>query len=110
MRLSKTLAVFAACFGIFASPMLATATEAKIKKHKRHYYARGAHYVRPHYVPRYVGPGYAGRTAYETYGVTAEGELVDKNGWRLRDGGWDNTCLNIPWLPSQYACSAKGGY
>jgi hypothetical protein len=69
---------------------------------------RGPHYVR---APRYVrGPRYAQGPAYETYGVTWQGELVDKAGWRLREGGWDNTCFSMPWLPSQYACSAKGGW
>lgn len=31
------------------------------------------------------------------------------DGWRLRSNarGWDNTCINAPWLPSQFACSAK---
>jgi hypothetical protein len=30
-------------------------------------------------------------------------------GWRDRNNarGWDNTCINAPWLPSQYACSPK---
>ncbi len=30
-------------------------------------------------------------------------------GWRYRSTarGWDNTCLNVPWLASAFACSAK---
>ena len=30
-------------------------------------------------------------------------------GWRHRSNarGWDNTCLNLPWLPSEFACSSK---
>jgi hypothetical protein len=41
---------------------------------------------------------------------TAEGELVDCRGWRLRPGiGWDNTCFNLDYLPSQFACSSPGG-
>jgi hypothetical protein len=41
---------------------------------------------------------------------TAEGELVDCRGWRLRPGiGWDNSCFNLDYLPSQYACSSRGG-
>ncbi len=41
---------------------------------------------------------------------TAEGEWVDCHGWRLRDNaiGWDNTCFNLDYLPSQFACSAGG--
>jgi hypothetical protein len=31
------------------------------------------------------------------------------DGWRYRSTarGWDNTCVNVPWLPSAFACSAK---
>ncbi len=40
---------------------------------------------------------------------TANGELVDCHGWRLRNTarGWDNTCFNLDYLPSQFACSSK---
>jgi hypothetical protein len=40
----------------------------------------------------------------------AEGELVDCRGWRKRSNatGWDNSCFNLAYLPSMYACSAKG--
>jgi hypothetical protein len=39
---------------------------------------------------------------------TAEGEIVDCQGWRLRPGGWDNSCFNLDYLPSQFACSGAG--
>jgi hypothetical protein len=41
---------------------------------------------------------------------TAEGELVDCRGWRKRDTviGWDNSCFGLDYLPSMYACSARG--
>ena len=39
---------------------------------------------------------------------TAEGEIVDCQGWRLRPGGWDNSCFNLDYLPSQFACSTAG--
>ena len=40
---------------------------------------------------------------------TADGELADCQGWRLRPGiGWDNSCFNLDYLPSQFACSGKG--
>ncbi len=30
-------------------------------------------------------------------------------GWRWRSNyGWDNTCLDVPWLASEFACSAHG--
>jgi hypothetical protein len=37
----------------------------------------------------------------------ADGSLVDCHGWRKWWGsfGWDNTCLNLDYLPSQFACS-----
>jgi len=40
--------------------------------------------------------------------VTVNGDIVDCNGWRLRPTGWDNTCLNLDYLPSMYACSSSG--
>ncbi len=40
---------------------------------------------------------------------TVGGDLVDCQGWRLRPGGWDNSCLNLDYLPSQFACSSRGG-
>lgn len=40
----------------------------------------------------------------------ADGSLVDCHGWRKWSGsiGWDNTCLNLDYLPSEFACSPKG--
>jgi hypothetical protein len=39
----------------------------------------------------------------------AEGELVDCHGWRkTTNGGWDNTCFNLPYLSSRHACSLRG--
>jgi len=38
--------------------------------------------------------------------LTAEGDPVDCHGWRYRSNiGWDNTCLNLDYLPSEFACS-----
>jgi hypothetical protein len=37
-----------------------------------------------------------------------DGTLVDCQGWRKRDSvGWDNSCFNLDYLPSQYACSGR---
>jgi hypothetical protein len=30
---------------------------------------------------------------------------IDRDGWRLRNGNWDNTCFNLPYLSSMSACS-----
>src|SRR5271165_6826172 len=33
-----------------------------------------------------------------------DGTLVDCHGWRWRDNsGWDNSCFNLDYLPSQFA-------
>jgi hypothetical protein len=42
----------------------------------------------------------------------ADGSLVDCHGWRKWSGsiGWDNSCFNLDYLPSQFACSSKGGF
>jgi hypothetical protein len=39
----------------------------------------------------------------------ADGSLVDCHGWRKWSGsiGWDNTCFNLDYLPSEFACSSK---
>ncbi len=51
--------------------------------------------------------GYAARN----YGAAPFGGFIDwyGTGWRNRDTmrGWDNTCLNVPWLPNQFACSPR---
>jgi hypothetical protein len=40
----------------------------------------------------------------------ADGSLVDCQGWRKWSGsiGWDNSCLNLDYLPSDFACSSNG--
>jgi hypothetical protein len=37
-----------------------------------------------------------------------DGTLVDCHGWRKRDNaiGWDNSCFNLNYLSSMYACGA----
>ncbi len=87
MSMSRTLAVFVAGFAVFAAPMAAAADSKTTKTHHRHFAKT--------------------KTACPLR-RTVEGELVDCNGWRLRPGGWDNTCFNLDYLPSQYACSSKG--
>jgi hypothetical protein len=83
----------AAAFAVFVAP-LADAS-AQTRKHYRNYaYKQG---YRP--VP-------TGNWNYGTgYGYGYSGDYG--RGWRLRDNakGWDNTCIDAPWLPSQFACS-----
>lgn len=55
--------------------------------------------------PAYRHYGYAPGRSYPLRRLPG-GDLVDRNGWRYRPGlGWDNTCFNLDYLPSQYACS-----
>ncbi len=39
---------------------------------------------------------------------TIGGTIVDCQGWRLRSNatGWDNTCFDLDYLPSMFACSS----
>ena len=86
MDAGKNFVALAAGLAILVTP-LADAT-AQTRTYHRHY--------RPAYRPYPAGywnyPGYG-------YGT----------GWRHRSNarGWDNTCINAPWLPSEFACSAK---
>ncbi len=87
MDTGKKLVTLAAAFAMLVTP-LAGAT-AQTRTYHRHY----AH--RPAYAAGYWNnPGYG-------YGYD--------DGWRHRSNarGWDNTCINAPWLPSEFACSAK---
>jgi hypothetical protein len=38
----------------------------------------------------------------------ADGVLVDRNGWR-QTASWDNSCHDLLYLHSMYACSGHGG-
>jgi hypothetical protein len=87
MAISRKLAVLASCIALFAAPALSFAEGMK---------SRHRHFARkPVSCPLHR---------------TAEGELVDCRGWRKRDTaiGWDNSCLGLDYLPSMYACSARG--
>jgi hypothetical protein len=76
-----------ACIALVAAPGLSSADEMK----SRH---------------RHVAP----KSVYCPVHRNAEGELVDCQGWRKRANatGWDNSCFNLSYLPSMYACSARG--
>jgi hypothetical protein len=89
-----TLAV-ATVATLAASPLAPDTAEAKSKAYKG-----------------YAGPRYARAGQYGCpLRRTVDGDLVDCRGWRLRSNatGWDNTCLNLDYLPSMYACSSRGG-
>jgi hypothetical protein len=85
MSWEKKLIVLAAC-GIFALPAYANETGAR---HRVHH---------PHYM----------RQANCVY-RNAAGNLITCDGWRKRDTarGWDHSCMNLPYLPSQFACTPR---
>jgi hypothetical protein len=87
MTVGRKLGILVGCAALLAGPALSNAEVAK--GHRRHIVRR--HVACP--VHR-----------------NAEGELVDCQGWRKRANatGWDNSCFNIDYLPSMYACSSKG--
>jgi len=84
----KGIAAFAACFSLLAAPV--AAAEQQAKPHHHRHFARAPHHCPVH--------------------RTVNGDLVDCQGWRLRDNatGWDNSCFKLDYLPSMFACSAKG--
>ncbi len=93
MTMGKILAASAAIVAMFATPQIGVdGAQAKTRAH--HGYA----------AQRYAGGQY--RCPVHR---TVDGTLVDCNGWRLRSNatGWDNTCLNLDYLPSMYACNSN---
>lgn len=94
MKRSRVFTSAAAIVALFAVSIAATAADAKVKKR-----------------PRAAGHAYNSGRVYNSCPVRTlpSGELVDCHGWRRRSIGWDNTCFNLDYLPSQYACSSRGG-
>jgi len=92
MVASKKLVALAAALAVLVTPLVGAAAQTRTY-HRNYAY-------RPAYRPLAAGywnyPGYYGGYGYD-------------NGWRHRSNarGWDNTCINAPWLPSEFACSAK---
>jgi hypothetical protein len=86
--MSNKFAVIAAGVALLAAPLAGAAAEERARPHHHRHFVK-----RPAGCPLHR---------------TAEGELVDCQGWRLRPGGWDNTCFNLDYLPSMYACSSRG--
>jgi hypothetical protein len=87
----KKVVAFTACLSILAAgpaSMVAAKSRVKAKAHHRH-----------------VAQGSAGCPLRRVAG----GDLADCHGWRLIDGRWDNTCFNLDYMLSQYACSGPGG-
>ena len=86
-----------AVVALFAANFSGTTSEANAKpRHRQYVHKRLGHLPNPN-----------------SSGLrrSADGDLIDRNGWRLRNGQWDNTCFNLPYLASQTACGsyAVGG-
>jgi hypothetical protein len=89
MTIYMKMVACAAAFAMVAGALFTTSTEAKPRRHYRY----------PHHAfqPR------------DSLRRAAGGALVDRNGWRYRPGyGWDNTCHNLDYMLSRYACTAQG--
>ncbi len=88
------LVALVACCAFLALPATAGTYAARVRAHYRVYHRH-----------------YAGNASVCPLHRTPLGELVDCQGWRLRDNaiGWDNSCFNLDYLPSMYACGANGG-
>ncbi len=88
---TERMLILAAAAMFLAAQLASGAAEAKTKAHKT-----------------YAGQRHA-RVEQNNCPVrrTVNGDLVDCNGWRLRPTGWDNSCLNLDYLPSMYACSSS---
>ena len=99
MMFSRKSILAAVCLGLLSAPMFGTAAEAKHKAHHRRHIHLLAH-RQIYLVAHRHSAGHYQR-------VTFEGEIVDRAGWRFRSAGWDNSCFNLPYLPSQFACSAN---
>lgn len=90
MTSNRMLIAVAASFAMFAVSAGETAAVAKSKTKTYH---------------RYAAQRQAGCPLHRA----VDGDLVDCHGWRLRDNaiGWDNSCFNLDYLPSQFACSGR---
>jgi hypothetical protein len=84
MSILNNLTVLTFSYSLLVVPVLNQEANAKTKYRLHH-----RHLVSHHHHPRYVKPAY------------------DSSGWRHRTRGWDNTCINLPYLASEFACDAK---
>jgi hypothetical protein len=58
-----------------------------------------------------VGEAAQTRTYHRNYAYRPAYRPLAAGYWNYRHRnnarGWDNTCINAPWLPSEFACSAR---
>jgi len=89
MSSTMKLAGLAAVLGMLVTPMFEALAQTRTHTAKRYSADNAQHYAR-----------LSGQSDHRYWHA---------GGWRYRltVRGWDNTCVNVPWLPSQFACSAK---
>jgi len=94
MRIISKFAYGIAVASLLAANLSGTAAEAKTKPHYRHYVHKRLDRL----------------SNLDRIGMrrSVDGDVIDRNGWRLRDGGWDNRCHNLGYLSSQFACGSYG--
>ena len=88
MTINIRLAAVVACCAIVATPAFAYTSKDRYASYRPHYWSHS----------------YGGSVHRN-----AAGDLISSDGWRLRSNakGWDNTCFNLDYLPSEFACSAR---
>jgi hypothetical protein len=81
---------------------------ATIKHSPRARHRQGVRHMRS---AAYAGSGRGRRTRHHRFAHTQlraiDGVVVDRNGWR-QSGSWNNSCHDLLYLHSMYACSAYG--
>jgi hypothetical protein len=84
MSINSRIVIAVACCPLLTSAQNADATKYRTKHHR--------HSVAKPYNP-------------------TPRQATEIGGWRKRDNakGWDNTCFNLRYLSSQFACSTSGG-
>jgi hypothetical protein len=82
------LAVFSSALIILAAPLFGVAADAKTKTKAR------AHYQQ-----------FVGGPLQTSIRRTANGDIIDKDGWRLKNGEWTSDCFRtLDYLGTDTAC------
>ena len=82
------LAVFSSALIILAAPLFGAAADAKTKTK-----------TRTHFHQFVDGP------LQPSVRRTANGDLIDRDGWRLKNGEWTSDCFRtLDYMPTDFAC------
>jgi hypothetical protein len=101
----KSIAFYAAI--VLAALISCTGAEAK-----RYHHGANRTITKTAIIKHKTRHGYPHRQVaarhYNSYRTAIDGVLVDRNGWR-QTGSWDNSCHNLLYLHSMYACTGHNG-